>query len=951
MTATTSRLIIRNLPPHTTQTSLSEHFSALPSTSSLAQDGSSQRITDVKLMHKPDGTFRRFAFLGYKSALDAQRAQEYFDGTFFGTSKIRVEFARSISEAKQDGATAGTGDKRTRDSAAGPRDSGTERAGKRQKAASADHGPEPKAKRNKPSGKEVTFEEFMAVMQPKSKRKTWANEEAPMNADGNATTANCGQPGDDSIADDDDDVQDLTDLTKQKKEDKERRKEEKRKKKAHLKGELANDSTAAKNEAAEGIAGAQNEPDEQTESEMSEKDIEMTDAEYFASRMRRHIGTGFEEEGKDEVHTETRGPGSSSGASGSDNDSEAGSSSISKDVSAAAAARAIAAEERARIAKEEDLRKEQEAVDIIMQTSRLLVRNLPFTTSEDELKEWFEKWGEVRYARIPVDKITKVSKGIGFVTFVNAPDALLAYRANDGSTFQGRLLHLLPAVDQHPEGLPAPVSEKKKSLKEQRLEERKRKAADGKDSFNWSSFYMSADAVANSIAERMGISKNDIVNPDESAGTSAAVRLALAETKVIQETKEFLKQHGVDISALEGAGVQGEERRRRNDCVILVKNFPFGTTDSEIRNLFSRFGEVATVLLPPAGTFAMVEMPIANEAREAFRALAYTRFKDKPIYLEKAPEGIFVSKSDGAAPGAASTNAKLAPGSKLAAKLGGEGAFTEHDIATGADALAATATIFVKNLSFSTTDARLTQAFQHLPNFVFARVQMKTSNAAPGKAPIKLSMGYGFVGFRMAEAAKQAIESMQGTALDGHVLSLKFAHQDASAAGGSSGDGASAHGGSAASRSSNTTLLVKNLPFEASKKEVRQLFEAHGQIKSVRVPKKLDRSARGFGFVEFVSRREAVNAMEALKHTHLLGRHLVLKWAQDEDASRGVDVSVERARGKARVAAAAQSAAPEMGGAKRSKMKLGAEDIAKAAAQERQRRDDVEEEDGEDLEG
>jgi multiple RNA-binding domain-containing protein 1 len=232
-----------------------------------------------------------------------------------------------------------------------------------------------------------------------------------------------------------------------------------------------------------------------------------------------------------------------------------------------------------------------------------------------------------------------------------------------------------------------------------------------------------------------------------------------------------------------------------------------------------------------------------------------------------------------------------------------------------------------------------------LPDFTFARIKTKTSSAPKDKQPIKLSMGFGFVGFRTVEAAKHALEQMQGTALDGHVLSLKFAHQDASNMSAVFNSSA-LHNAAMDSKGSNTTVLVKNLPFEASKKEVRQLFEAHGQIKSVRVPRKLDKSARGFAFVEFVSRREASNAMEALKHTHLLGRHLVLKWAQEEDGAGGV--GVERARGKARIAAAAAESAPDLGGSKRSKMKLGAQDIALASAQERKQRDDAEDED-EDL--
>lgn len=35
--------------------------------------------------------------------------------------------------------------------------------------------------------------------------------------------------------------------------------------------------------------------------------------------------------------------------------------------------------------------------------------------------------------------------------------------------------------------------------------------------------------------------------------------------------------------------------------------------------------------------------------------------------------------------------------------------------------------------------------------------------------------------------------------------------------------------------------------------------------------------------MDFLTRREAENAYAALKHTHLLGRHLVLEWAEEAE--------------------------------------------------------------------
>jgi len=59
----------------------------------------------------------------------------------------------------------------------------------------------------------------------------------------------------------------------------------------------------------------------------------------------------------------------------------------------------------------------------------------------------------------------------------------------------------------------------------------------------------------------------------------------------------------------------------------------------------------------------------------------------------------------------------------------------------------------------------------------------------------------------------------------------------------------------------SSKLIVKNLAFETTEGEIRELFKAYGAVKKVRLPKKVNsKSHRGFGFVEFVSSEEAKNA-------------------------------------------------------------------------------------------
>lgn len=74
-----SRLIVKNLPTYITPTRLKDLF---------AQKGI---VTDAKVAQKPDGTSRRFGFVGFKSEKEAQAARDWFDRTFIDSSRISVE--------------------------------------------------------------------------------------------------------------------------------------------------------------------------------------------------------------------------------------------------------------------------------------------------------------------------------------------------------------------------------------------------------------------------------------------------------------------------------------------------------------------------------------------------------------------------------------------------------------------------------------------------------------------------------------------------------------------------------------------------------------------------------------------------------------------------------------------------------------------------------------------
>jgi multiple RNA-binding domain-containing protein 1 len=83
--------------------------------------------------------------------------------------------------------------------------------------------------------------------------------------------------------------------------------------------------------------------------------------------------------------------------------------------------------------------------------------------------------------------MTNEPKGLAFVTYARPQDALAAFKALNKKPFQGRLLHIMGAVDRNNSMVTTDGGGKPKSLKEQRGE--KRRAAAGKE-FNWGMLYM-----------------------------------------------------------------------------------------------------------------------------------------------------------------------------------------------------------------------------------------------------------------------------------------------------------------------------------------------------------------------------------------------------------------------------------------------------------------------------
>lgn len=71
---------------------------------------------------------------------------------------------------------------------------------------------------------------------------------------------------------------------------------------------------------------------------------------------------------------------------------------------------------------------------------KLYVGGIPWSSTNEELKEAFEKAGTVESATILMDKVTGRSRGFGFVEMSSPEEAQAAIDMWDGQDFGGRIL-------------------------------------------------------------------------------------------------------------------------------------------------------------------------------------------------------------------------------------------------------------------------------------------------------------------------------------------------------------------------------------------------------------------------------------------------------------------------------------------------------------------------------
>jgi RNA recognition motif-containing protein len=82
----------------------------------------------------------------------------------------------------------------------------------------------------------------------------------------------------------------------------------------------------------------------------------------------------------------------------------------------------------------------------------IYVGNLPFSITEDKLKEAFTEYGTVVSVKIIIDKQSGKSRGFGFVEMANDSEAQKAIEQANGKELEGRNLKVNEAKRREEKG-------------------------------------------------------------------------------------------------------------------------------------------------------------------------------------------------------------------------------------------------------------------------------------------------------------------------------------------------------------------------------------------------------------------------------------------------------------------------------------------------------------------
>ncbi|KAL9034929.1 MAG: hypothetical protein Q9214_006820, partial [Letrouitia sp. 1 TL-2023] len=200
--------------------------------------------------------------------------------------------------------------------------------------------------------------------------------------------------------------------------------------------------------------------------------------------------------------------------------------------------------------------------------------------------------------------------------------------------------------------------------------------------------------------------------------------------------------------------------------------------------------------------------------------------------------------------------------------------------------------LFVRSLPSTVTSNTLTQFFSN--SYPVRHATVVTDPAT------KESRHFGFVTLTDPADAHQAIQTFNGTWLEGKKIKVEHAERRLRGPEKSQQTG---HGDLRKSRSSTdrsgtftrepSKLIVRNLPWAINEPaQLAALFSSYGEVRHAIIPRKNEGTAAGFGFVIIKGHRNAEKAMHAVNGKEIEGRTLAVDFAVEKEiwqASLNID--------------------------------------------------------------
>ena len=256
-------------------------------------------------------------------------------------------------------------------------------------------------------------------------------------------------------------------------------------------------------------------------------------------------------------------------------------------------------------------------------TNRLYVTNVPYETTDEELAQFFGKFGDVTDVLIPFDVVAQRPKGFAFVTFASEEAVEEALR--ESVIFEGRHLRLQ-------RGEAAPEQQEKVSEMpddDESFRDRKKRLMKVENPKSWNALFLSKDTIVKATAAMLGFTPAQMLNPESD---DLATRVTLAEAQLVKETKKMFEKAGVDLKAFEDM-----EHAKLSKTLIIAKNFKYEVNEEDVRSMFASYGSLVRFIFPPTHGSALVEYARSADARKAFWALSNRMVLDQPMLLQWAP--------------------------------------------------------------------------------------------------------------------------------------------------------------------------------------------------------------------------------------------------------------------------------------------------------------------------